>query len=72
VATSSTKTEFIAAVHAAKIVKYMRWILLELGYQQTRPTTLYEDNQAAILMANADKPTVRTRHIDIQFFALQE
>jgi hypothetical protein len=65
VATSSTEAEFIAAVHAAKIVKYMRWILLELGYQQTGSTTLYEDNQEVILMANADKPTVHTRHIDI-------
>ena len=72
VSTSSTEAEFIAAVHAAKIAKYLRSILLELGYPQTSPTTLYEDNAAAILMVNAQRPTPRSRHIDIQHFAIQE
>ena len=43
-----------------------------LGYPQIRPTTLFEDNAAAILMVNASRPTPRARHIDIQHFALQE
>jgi hypothetical protein len=72
VSTSSTEAEFLAAVHAAKIAKYLRSILLELGYPQLAPTTLYEDNAAAILMVNASRPTPRARHIDIQHFALQE
>jgi hypothetical protein len=72
VSTSSTEAEFLAAVHAAKIAKYLRSILLELGYPQLGPTTLYEDNAAAILMVNASRPTPRARHIDIQHFALQE
>ena len=72
VSTSSTEAEFIAAVHAAKIAKYLRSILLELGYPQDSPTTLYEDNAAAILMINASRPTPRSRHIDIQHFAIQE
>ena len=72
VSTSSTEAEFIAAVHAAKIAKYLRSILSELGYPQLGPTTLYEDNAAAILMINANRPTPRSRHIDIQHFAIQE
>jgi hypothetical protein len=72
VSTSSTEAEFIAAVQAAKIAKYLRSILLELGYAQSGPTVLYEDNQAAILMINASRPTPRSRHIDIQHFAIQE
>jgi hypothetical protein len=72
VSTSSTEAEFLAAVHAAKIAKYLRSVLLELGYQQLGPTTLFEDNAAAILMVNANRPTPRARHIDIQHFALQE
>ena len=72
VSTSSTEAEFIAAVHAAKIAKYLRSILSELGYPQDGPTTLYEDNAAAILMINASRPTSRSRHIDIQHFAIQE
>ena len=72
VSTSSTETEFLAAVHAAKIAKYLRSILSELGYPQDEPTTLYEDNAAAILMINASRPTPRSRHVDIQHFAIQE
>ncbi len=67
VSTRSTEAEFFAAVHAAKIAKYLRSIFLELG-----PTTLFEDNAALILMVNASRPTPCARHIDIQHFALQE
>jgi Reverse transcriptase (RNA-dependent DNA polymerase) len=71
-ATSSTEAEFICAVHTAKIVKYLRSILHELGFTQSLPTPIYEDNRAAIDMINASKPTERSRHIDIQHFAIQE
>ena len=33
---------------------------------------IYEDNVAAILIANANKITERARHIDIQYYAIQE
>jgi hypothetical protein len=72
VATSSTESEFIAAVLAAKIAKYLRSILIELGFPPSGPTLLYEDNKAAINMVNANRPTERSRHIDIQYFAIQE
>ena len=72
VATSSTEGEFLAAVYAAKTAKYLRSVLQELGFEQKSPTVLYEDNQAAIAMINEKKPTPRSRHIDIQHFAIQE
>jgi hypothetical protein len=72
VATSSTEAEFIAAVHAAKIAKYLRSVLEEFGFPQEGPTPLYEDNMAAIAMINECRPTPRARHIDIQHFAIQE
>jgi Reverse transcriptase (RNA-dependent DNA polymerase) len=72
VATSSTEAEFIAAVTASKAVKYLRSILEQLGCPQVDPTPIYEDNEAAIEMINAFKPTPRARHIDIQFFAIQQ
>jgi hypothetical protein len=72
VATSSTEAEFIAAVSAAKIARYLRFVLKELGFEQKGPTPLFEDNQAAIAMINDQKPTPRSRHIDIQHFAIQE
>ena len=50
----------------------MRSILKELGFEQTGPTTLYCDNQSAINMANARVPTERSRHVDMQHFAIQD
>ena len=72
VATSSTEAEFIAAVHTAKIVKYLRSVMKELGLLQSGPTKMLVDNKAAIDMINEKKPTPRSRHIDIQHFAVQE
>ena len=71
-ATSSTEAEFLAAVMAAKHAKYLRAILQELGFPQTAPTPIHEDNKSAINMINACVPTERARHIDIQHFAIQE
>jgi hypothetical protein len=42
----------------------------DLGIQQQAASILYDDNNAAIAMANAQKPTNRTRHMDICFLAL--
>ena len=71
-ATSSTEAEFIAAVLAAKQARYLRSVLKELGFPQSAPTKLYEDNQSAIQMVNARVPTERSRHIDIVHFAIQD
>jgi hypothetical protein len=72
VTTSSTEAKFIAAVHAAKLAKYLRSILKELDFSQDGPTPLYEDNLAAIAMFNQKKLTSHLRHIDIQYFAIQK
>ena len=70
VALSSTEAEFSAACEAGKIILYLRTILEELGLEQEKATVLYEDNQGALLMANASQPTRRTRHVDTAKFAL--
>jgi hypothetical protein len=72
VATSSTEAEFFAAVHAGKVCRNIRSILRELGFPPTGPTIIYEDNQSTINIINNGKPTERTRHVDIQWFAIQE
>jgi hypothetical protein len=51
---------------------FIRTILWELGIPQHAATVIYEDNDGATAMANAQKPTSRTRHMDIRFFALSE
>lgn len=72
VATSSTEAEFYAAVIAAKMAKYFRSILSDLGFSPESSTPLYEDNEAAIAMINENRPTPRVRHLDTQYFAIQE
>ena len=50
---------------------YIRSILEDIGIPQEEATIIYKDNKAAIAMANAGRPTKRTKHIDTRFFALQ-
>ena len=72
IALSSTEAEFIAAVEAGKYILYLRSILQDIGMTQHEATILYEDNQGSLLMAQAQQPTKRTRHIDIKHFVLQD
>ena len=71
VALSSTEAEFIAACEAAKGILYIRFILNDVNIQQDEATTLYEDNQGALLMATYGHSTKQTHHMDTKHFALQ-
>jgi len=70
IAHSSTEAEFTAACDAGKMILFFRSLLDELGIEQTQATILFEDNNGALMMANAQQPTRRTRHMDIKKFAL--
>jgi hypothetical protein len=70
VAGSSTEAEFMAAYDAGKMILFVRSILWDLGIPQEAATLLYEDNDACMAMANAQKSTPCTRHIDIKYFSL--
>ena len=72
VAQSSTEAEFIAAAEAGKNILYLRTIMEQIGIPQHHATILYEDNQGALLMAQAGQPTKRTKYVDIKHFALQD
>ena len=70
IAMSSTEAEFTAACNAAKAILYIRSILDEINIQQDEATTFFIDKNGALLMANAQQPTQRTRHMDIKHFVL--
>ena len=72
VAASSTEAEFTAAADAGKQILYVRSLLEEIGIPQAEATTLYEDNEGALLMANAQKPTKRSKHMEVKTFILQD
>ena len=71
VSLSSTEAEFMAATEAGKYILYIQTILKEIGLPQKLATILYEDNQGALLMANAQQPTKRTRQVETRHFAIQ-
>jgi hypothetical protein len=72
VAGSSTEAEFMAAYDTGKMILFVRSILWDLDIPQEAATVLYEDNDACTAMGNAQKPTSRTRHIDIKYFSICE
>lgn len=62
----------MAAYDTGKMILFVRSILWDLGIPQEAATVLYEDNNACTAMGNAQKPTPRTRHIDIKYFSICE
>jgi hypothetical protein len=67
IAHSSTEAEFVAACDMAKMILFFRSLLDEVGVKQQHATILFEDNNGALMMANAQQPTC---HMDIKHFAL--
>ena len=72
---SSTEAEFIAAVTAAKLTRYLRLrcVLKQLGEKQSAPIDIYIDNLSALKIINDNcSPTERTHHMDLRFFSIQD
>jgi hypothetical protein len=72
IANSTTEAEFMGGHYAGKMVLILRSIMYDLGIPQQAASIIYEDNDGATAMANEQKPTPRTRHMDIRYFALAE
>ena len=67
------EAEFIATYDGAKTAKYLRYVLKDLRYKQVGRTEIHIDNLAALKIINDNQaPTIRTRHLDIRFFSLQD
>ena len=71
-ALSSTEAEYMAATLATKEAMWLRRLLSELGHGPQGPTTVYEDNQGAIAIAQNPVFHQRTKHIDIQYHFTRE
>jgi hypothetical protein len=66
----STEAEFMAACDVGHMTLFVRSILWDRNIPQESATIAYEDNNGCTAMGNAQKPTTRTHHIDIKYFAL--
>ena len=67
VALSTTEAEFVAASSLVQEVIYARRLLSNLGFPQTKPTAVFEDNTTCIKWAEgAVGGTDRAKHIDLR------
>lgn len=69
---STAEAEFIAAAEAAKDILWLRNFLTELGFVQTAPSVVYEDNQACVAMVKNHAVTGRNRHFAVKMAWLRE
>ena len=72
VALSTAEAEYVALANAAQEVIWMRQLMENLECKQSEPTVVYEDNQAAICIAQNPQHHNKTKHIDIKYHFVRE
>ena len=69
---SSTESEYVGVCDAFKHVSWCRMFLEEIGFKQSQPTIVYEDNLSAIHMLVNGNDKGKTKHIDIRYHYIRE
>jgi hypothetical protein len=72
VALSTAEAEYMALCDGTKEALFMRQVLSDIGFAPTAPTTLHEDNKAAIFMAGNPIQHQRSKHIHVRFHFTRE
>eukprot|EP00268_Persea_americana_P056077 TRINITY_DN6570_c0_g1_i4.p1 TRINITY_DN6570_c0_g1~~TRINITY_DN6570_c0_g1_i4.p1 ORF type:complete len:520 (+),score=81.62 TRINITY_DN6570_c0_g1_i4:3057-4616(+) len=72
VALSTTEAEFIAAASCACQCVWMQRILGKLGFNQSKCTTIFCDNNSAIKLSKSPIMNGRSKHIDVRFHFLRD
>ena len=71
VARSTAEAEIVALDLAAREALWYRKLAAELQLDKSaKEITIHEDNEAAIAISAKHRRTPRTKHIDIQYFAV--
>ncbi len=65
---SSAEAEYIALSEVTRIIIWLRGI----GFEQEKPTVIYEDNNSCIFMAENEENSERTKHIHVKFHYVRE
>ena len=66
-ATSTTEAELISAASCAQDVAFCRKLANELGFVQTKPTILWEDNKGCLSLAKSGHYRGRSKHFALRF-----
>jgi hypothetical protein len=72
VALSTSEAEYMAASEVGKEFLYLRAILRDVGYAQTAPTNIYDNNLACIAMSTNSVHRKSSHHIDIRLHFCRE
>ena len=64
---SSTESEYVAAAEATGEIMFLRQLLSDIGFPQSKPTVIYEDNKSCIQMINGAGNHQRTKHINAKY-----
>jgi len=72
VSLSSTEAEYISATEATRDILFFRSFLNILGFDQTQPTVLYQDNKSTIKLTENKNFHERTKHIDIRYHFIRD
>ena len=72
VARSTCEAELIALNAAVSEAVWFKHLLSELTGEEHGPVTLYEDNESAKAIAQDDRQSERTKHMDVKHFAIRE
>ena len=72
VSVSSSEAEFYAASLASLDVLFYRRLLADLGFEQTSPTIMWEDNAACIYMSQKEGILNSAKHIDLRVHRIRE
>ena len=68
---SMTESEYLAAMHAMKEALWLHSFIGEVLVSLNEPTTLFSDNQSAIMLTKDHQYHTCTKHIDIHFHFIQ-
>eukprot|EP00961_Rhodomonas_salina_P198381 2676418-Rhodomonas_salina.1 len=69
---NSAEAEYVAASMAGQEVVYLQALLQGFGFEQCKPTVVWEDNSACIQIANNPVNRKFTRHIDVLCYFVRD
>ncbi|CAI7892658.1 unnamed protein product [Closterium sp. NIES-53] len=71
-ASSSCEAEIYAGAMAAQELRWLTYLLTDLGEQPRSPPVLYVDNKAMIALCEEHRLEHRTKHIALRYFLARE
>ncbi|CAI7757972.1 unnamed protein product [Closterium sp. NIES-53] len=72
VLSSSCEAEIYATAMAAQELRWLTYLLTDLGKRPSSPPVLYVDNKAAIALCQEHRLEHRTKHIALRYFLARE